>query len=79
MHHIYIYIYIYYSYAHPYLRKRSGLDVNTYRYLNRDTQGLDLEGFLADVNNAPNGSAFLIHACAVSRLGLVLFCCMPVR
>lgn len=52
------------------IAKDSGLDVNTYRYLNRDTQGLDLEGFLADVNNAPNGSAFLIHACAHNPTGV---------
>merc|ERR1712032_1154217 len=30
----------------------------------------DLEGFLADVNNAPNGSAFLIHACAHNPTGV---------
>lgn len=48
----------------------SGLKVHKYRYLDRETQGLDLAGLLEDVNNAPDGSAFLLHACAHNPTGV---------
>jgi len=48
----------------------SGLEVRKYRYLNRATNGLDLEGYLADIAAAPKGSVFLIHACAHNPTGV---------
>ena len=42
----------------------AGLQVKRYRYLNRKTNGLDIDGLLADVEAAPDGSVFLLHACA---------------
>jgi len=48
----------------------SGLKVHKYRYLDRETQGLDLTGLLEDVNDAPDGSAFLLHACAHNPTGV---------
>ena len=57
-----------YPYILQYACNASGLKVHKYRYLDRETQGLDLPGLLEDVNNAPDGSAFLLHACAVGVL-----------
>ena len=40
----------------------AGLDVRSYRYWNPKTLGLDLDGMLADLKDAPDGSAVLLHA-----------------
>lgn len=50
--------------------KDSGLEVKRYRYYDTKTNGLDFAGFLEDVNNAPKGSIFLIHACAHNPTGV---------
>ena len=42
----------------------SRLKVESYRYYNKDTIGLDFEGMIEDLKEAPPGSAFLFHACA---------------
>lgn len=47
-----------------------GLEVQHYRYYKPATRGLDLEGLLADVANAPNKSVFLFHACAHNPTGV---------
>ena len=48
----------------------AGLQVKRYRYLNRKTNGLDIDGLLADVEAAPDGSVFLLHACAHNPTGV---------
>ena len=48
----------------------SGLEVRKYKYLNRKTNGLDFDGLMADINSAPEGSIFLLHACAHNPTGV---------
>ena len=48
----------------------AGLEVRKYRYLDRKTNGLDYEAFLEDVDAAPAGSVFLLHACAHNPTGV---------
>lgn len=48
----------------------AGLNVQQYRYYNKDTIGLDFEGMVADLEAAPQGSAFLFHACAHNPTGI---------
>lgn len=50
--------------------KDAGLDVHQYRYYNPSNQGLDFEGMLADLDSKPDGSAFLLHACAHNPTGV---------
>jgi aspartate aminotransferase, mitochondrial len=46
-----------------------GLPTAPYRYYSRKTNRLDLDGMLADINEAPNGSIILLHACAHNPTG----------
>ncbi|TGZ84991.1 hypothetical protein EX30DRAFT_337422 [Ascodesmis nigricans] len=46
------------------------MDVKTYRYYNKDTIGLDIEGLIADIKEAPGNSIFLLHACAHNPTGV---------
>lgn len=46
-----------------------GLDCRKYRYYNRSTNALDLEGMLEDLNRARDGSIILLHACAHNPTG----------
>ncbi|CAG8979279.1 hypothetical protein HYALB_00013447 [Hymenoscyphus albidus] len=55
---------------HAAVFKDSGLEVEKYRYYNKDTIGLDFEGMIADIKAAPKGSAFLLHACAHNPTGV---------
>lgn len=50
--------------------KDSGLEVEKYRYYNKDTIGLDFEGMLADLKAAPDASIVLLHACAHNPTGI---------
>ncbi|KAL3475660.1 pyridoxal phosphate-dependent transferase [Aspergillus californicus] len=50
--------------------KDSGLEVEKYRYYNKDTIGLDFEGLVADLKAAPNNSIILLHACAHNPTGV---------
>jgi len=50
--------------------KDSGLEVEKYRYYNKDTIGLDFEGLLADIQAAPENSIILLHACAHNPTGV---------
>lgn len=50
--------------------KDSGLQVEKYRYYNKDTIGLDFEGMVADLKSAPEGSLVLLHACAHNPTGI---------
>jgi len=48
----------------------AGLEVRRYKYLNRATNSLDIEGYLGDIAAAPSGSIFLLHACAHNPTGV---------
>jgi len=48
----------------------AGLEVRRYRYLDRKRNALDIEGYLADIAAAPEGSIFLLHACAHNPTGV---------
>lgn len=48
----------------------AGLEVHRYRYLDRQRNALDLDGYLADIEAAPAGSIFLLHACAHNPTGV---------
>ncbi|KAG6990968.1 hypothetical protein G7Y79_00060g092720 [Physcia stellaris] len=50
--------------------KDSGLQVEKYRYYDKDTIGLDFEGMVADLKSAPEGSLVLLHACAHNPTGI---------
>jgi len=50
--------------------KDSGLDVQKYRYYNKDTIGLDFDGMIADLKDAPESSIVLLHACAHNPTGI---------
>lgn len=47
----------------------AGLTVRKYRYYDPATGGVNFSGLLEDVAKAPNGSAFLLHACAHNPTG----------
>ena len=55
---------------HANIFKDAGLEIKTYRYWNKQTNGLDLDGMLADLQAAPDGSAVLLHACAHNPTGV---------
>ncbi|KAF2760557.1 hypothetical protein EJ05DRAFT_498516 [Pseudovirgaria hyperparasitica] len=50
--------------------KDSGLTVEKFRYYNKDTIGLDLEGMVADIKAMPKGSIVMLHACAHNPTGV---------
>lgn len=41
-----------------------------YKYYDKSTIGLDLEGMIADINAAPEGSVFILHGCAHNPTGV---------
>ena len=45
-------------------------EIKNYRYFNKSNNGLDLNGMLCDLNDAPNGSIILLHACAHNPTGV---------
>jgi len=49
--------------------KECGLEVTKYRYYNPKTNGLDMDGMVADLTDAPEGSIVLLHACAHNPTG----------
>lgn len=50
--------------------KDSGLKIEKYRYYNKDIIGLDFDGLIVDIKNAPRHSIFLLHACAHNPTGV---------
>ena len=42
----------------------------TFRYYKPETRGLDFEGMMEDIENAEEGSFFLLHACAHNPTGV---------
>lgn len=55
---------------HGAIFKDSLLNVKQYRYYNKETIGLDIDGLLADIKDAPKNSIFLFHACAHNPTGV---------
>lgn len=49
--------------------QQCNLDVRRYRYYDRATNGLDLQGMVRDIQKAPRGSIILLHACAHNPTG----------
>jgi aspartate aminotransferase len=52
------------------IAEHAGLTVNKYAYFDPETVGLNFAGMLDDVNAAPDGSVFLLHACAHNPTGI---------
>ena len=48
----------------------SGLEFKEYSYYNSKTKDLDLENMLFDIDNSPNNSIILFHACAHNPTGI---------
>lgn len=46
------------------------MDVKQYAYYDKDTIGLDMSGLVRDMEGAPDGSVFLLHACAHNPTGV---------
>nr|BBA45747.1 glutamate oxaloacetate transaminase, cytoplasmic [Pachyrhynchus infernalis] len=44
-------------------------EAKEYRYWDQEKRGLDIEGFLEDISNAPEGSIIILHACAHNPTG----------
>ncbi|XP_055447456.1 aspartate aminotransferase, cytoplasmic [Psammomys obesus] len=44
-------------------------DIRSYRYWDAEKRGLDIDGFLSDLENAPEFSIFVLHACAHNPTG----------
>lgn len=55
---------------HTPIFRDAGLEVNQYRYYDKNTVGLDLKGMLEDIRSAPEGSIILLHACAHNPTGV---------
>jgi len=48
---------------------KCGLEVRRYRYYDASTNGLDYDGMVEDLSDAPEGSVILLHACAHNPTG----------
>jgi hypothetical protein len=48
----------------------SGLQVRPYRYVHKQTKGLDFDGMIQDLQNATPGSIVLLHTCAHNPTGV---------
>lgn len=55
---------------HKQIFETIGFKVASYPYWNNETKSLDLNGFLKAIESAPQGSIFLLHACAHNPTGL---------
>ncbi|KAI9912167.1 hypothetical protein PsorP6_008794 [Peronosclerospora sorghi] len=52
------------------IMKNAGMEVRRYTYYEPASRGLDFSGFLNDLEGAPDGSVFLLHACAHNPTGV---------
>ncbi|AES89801.1 aspartate aminotransferase [Medicago truncatula] len=50
--------------------KDAGVPIKTFRYYHPESKGLDFPGLMVDIKNAPDGSFFLLHACAHNPTGV---------
>lgn len=57
---------------HKAIAKDSGLDWKEYNYYNPNNFGLNFNGMVGDIEKAPEGSIFLLHACAHNPTGVDL-------
>lgn len=48
----------------------AGLSIRQYRYFDKATKGLDINGMLADLDAATPGSCVLLHTCAHNPTGV---------
>ncbi|KAJ1652659.1 aspartate transaminase aat1 [Dispira simplex] len=55
---------------HTPIFRDSGLEVGQYRYFDKGTNGLDIQGMLEDLRNLPQNSVVLLHACAHNPTGV---------
>lgn len=55
---------------HTPIFRDSGLEVKGYRYFDKKTVGLDFDGLVEDLKNAPEKSIVLLHACAHNPTGV---------
>ncbi|MES2320400.1 MAG: aminotransferase class I/II-fold pyridoxal phosphate-dependent enzyme, partial [Pseudomonadota bacterium] len=54
---------------HRALFESAGFTVNTYRYYDASTRGVDFAGMLADLKAMPRGAIVLLHACCHNPTG----------
>ncbi|AES89802.1 putative aspartate transaminase [Medicago truncatula] len=55
---------------HHNIWRDAGVPIKTYRYYHPESKGLDFSGLMDDIKNAPDGSFFLLHACAHNPTGV---------
>jgi len=56
---------------HNMVFKNAGFkEVRKYRYWNKDTKALNIDGMLEDLSNAPENSVIILHACAHNPTGV---------
>lgn len=55
---------------HQAIFKNVGIEPVDYAYYDPKTVGLDFQGFIEALENAPDGSVFLLHACAHNPTGV---------
>ncbi|KAF4342516.1 aspartate aminotransferase [Fusarium beomiforme] len=55
---------------HHQIFKNVGHSIDTYPYFHKETKGLDFEGFKQTLQSAPEGSIFVLHACAHNPTGV---------
>jgi len=55
---------------HKKIFAKAGLQQRDYRYWDPKTRGLDFDGMIADLENAPARSVILLHACAHNPTGV---------
>ena len=55
---------------HRALFERAGFPVNTYRYYDAATHGLDFKGMVDDLNQLPAGTIVILHACCHNPTGV---------
>lgn len=54
---------------HRQIFARSGFEVDTYRYYDADAKGIDFDGMLTSLREAPSGSIVVLHACCHNPTG----------
>ncbi|XP_057450909.1 aspartate aminotransferase, mitochondrial [Lotus japonicus] len=55
---------------HHNIWRDAGVPLKTFRYYHPESRGLDFSGLMEDIKNAPDGSFFLLHACAHNPTGV---------
>jgi len=55
---------------HKAIIENTGLEWKEYAYWNQEKRNLNIETLLEDMNNAPDNSTFLLHACAHNPTGV---------